>query len=87
MRPKPRLNNVDDASSEAATIGTSATVEEQVNQIDAKIQKLSIYDANFDSYYPDFDNNWVAVMSDSDNLREVEPVNIHINSEALKQMH
>ena len=32
IKGKLRVNNVDDSSSEAATVGTSATVEEQVNQ-------------------------------------------------------
>ena len=42
MKPKPRVNNVDDTSFEAASIGTSATVGEHVNQIDAMILKHSI---------------------------------------------
>ena len=33
-KPEPRVNNVEDITSEAATIGTSLTVDEQVNQID-----------------------------------------------------
>ena len=47
--PKPRVNNVDDAISEAATVGTSATAGEQVNQIEKMFKKHSIYDANYDS--------------------------------------
>ena len=78
MKPKPRVNNVDDNSSQAATIGTSATVGEQVNQVEAMMQKHSIYDANYDSDYNDFDGNCVAVISDSDNIREVEPLIMHI---------
>ena len=39
MKAKPRVKNVDVASSEAATLGTSATVEEQVNQIDTMIRQ------------------------------------------------
>ena len=38
-KPKPRVNNVDDSISEAATVGTSATVGEQVNHIDRLLQK------------------------------------------------
>ena len=79
MNPKPRVNKVEDASSEPATIGTSKTVEEQVNQIDAMIQKHSIYDAKYDSDYEDFEVICLAVCSDSDSLREVEPVNMHIH--------
>ena len=42
------------------------------------MQKHSLYDANYDSDYDDFDDNCVAVISDSDNIREVEPLNMHI---------
>ena len=38
-----------DSTSEAATIGTSATAGEQVKQIETMFQKHSIYDANYDS--------------------------------------
>ena len=44
-----------------------------------------MYDANYDSDYDEFDNNCVAIISDSDNIREVEPVNVNIrigNTEA-----
>ena len=78
MKPKPRVNNVDDKYSQAATIGTSATVGEQVDQIEAMMQKYSIYDANYESVYDDFDDNCVALISDSDNIREVEPLKMHI---------
>ena len=36
-KPKPRVNNVDDSVSEAATVGTSATAAEQFNNIDKHI--------------------------------------------------
>ena len=78
MKPKHRVNNIDDTSSEAADFGTSATVGEQVNQIDAMMSKNSIYDANYDSDYDNFDDNCVAFITDSDSIREVEPVNMHI---------
>ena len=38
MKTKPRVNIVDDTISEAATIGTSALTEEQVNQIETMFQ-------------------------------------------------
>ena len=60
-------------------IGTFVTVVEQVNQVDAKIRKNSKYDANYDSDYDDLDDYCVAVISGSDSLREVEPVNLHIH--------
>ena len=69
MKPKPRVNNVDDISSEAATIGTFAAMEEQGNQIDAMMQRHSIYDSNDDSNYDDIEDNCVAVISDSDSIR------------------
>ena len=73
MRPKPRVNNVDDTFPEAATFGTSTTAEEQVNQIEIKLQRHSIDDANYDSDYDEFDDNSVTLNSDSDNIREVKP--------------
>ena len=78
MKQKPRYKNVDDTSSEAATIGTSATVAEQVNQIDTMLHRQSTYDANYDSDYDEFEDNCVAVISDGDNIREVEPFNMQI---------
>ena len=77
-KPEPRDKNVDDTTSEAATIGTSATAGDQVNQIETTFQRHSIYDANYDSEYGEFDDNCVATISNSDNIREVEPVNVNI---------
>ena len=74
-KPRPKVNNVDDSISEAATVGTSATVGEQVNYIDRLLQKHSIYDANYDSDYDDYDDNCVATNSINSDTREVEPVN------------
>ena len=59
-------------------MGTSATVGEQVNHIDRSFQKHSVYDANYDSDYDDYDDNCVATISINDNTREVEPVNLNI---------
>ena len=78
LKPKPRVNNVDDTISEAATVGSSASVGEQVNLIDRLLQKHSIYNANYDSDYDNFDDNCVATISTNDNIREVEPVNVNI---------
>ena len=75
-KPKPRVNNVD--NSEAATVGTSSTVTEQVNHIDRLLQKQGIYDANYDSDYDDYDDNCVAAISINSDSREVEPVNLDI---------
>ena len=80
MKPKPRVNNVDVTSSEAATTGTSAAVGEQVNQIETMMKINSIYDANYDYDYDHFDDNCVAVISDSDNITEVETANMRIRS-------
>ena len=81
MKPKPRVNHVDDISSEAATISTSGTVEEQVDQIDKVMQKPNIYDTNYEPDHDDFEDKSVAVSSHSDFIREVEPVNTHIELE------
>ena len=78
MKPKPRVNNVDATIYETATLGTSASVWEQVNHIDRLLQKHSIYDASNDSDYYDFDDNCVATISTNDNIREVEPENVNI---------
>ena len=45
-KPKHRVNNVDDSVSEAATVGTSTTAAEQVNNIDRLLKQQRIYDAN-----------------------------------------
>ena len=78
LKPKPRVNNVDDTISEAATVCTSASVGEQVNHIDRLLHKHSIYDANYDSDYDDFDDNCVPTITTNDNIRGVDPVNINI---------
>ena len=86
IQANPKVNNVDDAISEATTIYTYATVEVQVYQIDAMIRQHSIYDANYDLDYDDFDNHCVAVISDSGSLRKIEPVKMHLlNSENQKK--
>ena len=78
IKSKPRVNIVGDVPSEAATVGTSATVEDQVNQVDSMLQKHNIYDANCGSDYDNLDNNCVAVIANDENLREVEPVNLQM---------
>ena len=40
FKPNPRVNNVDDSISETATVGTSATVEDQVNHIDRLLKNI-----------------------------------------------
>ena len=76
---KPRVNYVDDSVSEVATVGTSATAAEQVNNINRLLQQQSIYDANYDSDYDDYDDNCVAEISNQNDTREVEPVNLDIS--------
>ena len=77
-KPKPRVNNVDDSVSEAATVGTSTTAVEQVNNIDRLLKQQSIYDANYDSDYDDYNDNCVVTISVKSDTREVEPVNLDI---------
>ena len=77
-KPKPRVNYVDDSVSEAATVGTSTTAAEQVNKISKLLQQKSIYDANYDSDYDDYNDNCVAAISIKNDTREVEPVNLDI---------
>ena len=78
INSKPRVNYVDDSISEAANVGTSATAADQVNNINKLLQQQSIYDANYDSDYDDFDDNCIAAISIQNNVREVEPVNLEI---------
>ena len=75
-KPKPRVNYVDDSVSEAATVGTSATAAEQINNISRLLQQKSIYDANYDSDYDDYDDNSVAAISIKTDTRGVQPVNL-----------
>ena len=77
-KPKPRVNNVNDSVSEAATVGTSTTAAEQVNNIDRLLKQQSIYDANYDSNYDDYNDNCVATISVKSDTREVEPMNSDI---------
>ena len=86
-KPKPRVNNVDDAVSEAATVGTSTTAAEKVNKIDRLLQQHSIYDANYDSDYDDYNDNFVATISIKCDTREMEPVNLDILSGIQRQSH
>ena len=78
IKPKPRVNYVGDSVSEAATVGTSKTAADQVNNINRRLQQQSFYDANYDSDYDDYDDNCVAAISIQNNAREVEPVNLDI---------
>ena len=77
-KPTPRVNNVDDSVSEAATVGTSTKATEQVNKLDRLLKQHSIYDANYDSDYDDYNDNCVATISVKSYTCEVEPVNLDI---------
>ena len=76
--PKTRVNNVDDSISEAAALGTSATVGEAVNHMDRLFQKQSTYGANYDLDYDDYNDNCIATISMNNDTRVVEPVNLDI---------
>ena len=74
-----KLNiNVDDSVSELATVSTSAIVLEQINNIDRLLQYHSIYAANYDSDYDDYNDNCVATIAYKIETRELEPVNLDI---------
>ena len=77
-KPKPRINNVDDSVSEAATVGTSTTAVEQVNNRDRLLKQHIIYDDNYYSDYDDYNDNCVATISIKSDTGEVEPVNLDI---------
>ena len=76
--PKLRVNNVDDSVSKSATVGTSTTAVEQVNNIDRLIKQQSIYDANYDSDNDDYNDNCVATISIKIDTREVESLHLDI---------
>ena len=78
IKPKPRVNYVDDSVSEAATLGTSATAADQVNNINRLLQQQTIYDTNYDSDYDDYEDNCVAAIPIQNNVIEVEPENLEI---------
>ena len=59
-------------------MGTSATAAEQVNNIDRLLQQQSIYDANYDSDYDDYNDKCVAMISVKSDTREVETVKLDI---------
>ena len=59
-------------------MGTSTTAVEQVNNIDRLLKQQSIYDANYDSDYDDYNDNCVATISIKSDSRKVEPVNLDI---------
>ena len=59
-------------------MGTSATAAEQVNNINKLLQQQSIYYANYDSDYDDYNDNCVATISIKSDTRDVEPVNLDI---------
>ena len=77
-KPKSRVNNVDNSVSEAATVGTSTTAAEQVNNIDRLLKQQSIHDANYDSDYDDYNDYCVETISVKSDPREVEPVHLDI---------
>ena len=77
-KPKPSVNNLDDSVSEVVTVGTSTTAAEQVSNIDRLLKQQSIYDANYDSDYDDYNDICVARISVNSDTREVEPVNLNI---------
>ena len=85
--PKPRVNNVDDSVSEAATVGTSTTAVEYVINIDRLLKQQSIYNANYDLDYDDYNDNCVATISIKSDTREVEPVNLDICIGNTRQKH
>ncbi|XP_075243721.1 beta-1,3-galactosyl-O-glycosyl-glycoprotein beta-1,6-N-acetylglucosaminyltransferase 4-like [Convolutriloba macropyga] len=75
---KKRKICLNDSGSEAGTVGTSATAAEQVNNISRLLQQKSIYDANYDSDYDDYNDICVATISIKTDTREVKPVNLVI---------
>ena len=76
MKPKPRVNYVEDISSEVATIGTNTTIDEQVNQIDNMLKKHNIYGATYYSYFDELEDNCVAVITNDQTQIEIEQVSV-----------
>ena len=78
MKTNRRINNVEDIQSEAATVGTSQSVDAQVNQFDYMLKRHNLYDANYDSGYVELEDNSVAVITDNLKFSKVEPLTVHI---------
>ena len=79
MKPKLRVDNVENAQPENATVGTSPSVDDQVNQIDM-LERQCIYEAYYDFDYDETEDNCLVVISSHQDLRMVEPVNIKLYS-------
>ena len=71
MNPEPRINNVEDVKSDAATMGTLPSADKQVNQLDNLPRKHKIYNENYDSDYDEIEDNYVAIITDDHNFRDV----------------
>ena len=78
MKTNRRVNNVEDIQSEAATVGTSQSVEAKVNQFDYMLKLHNLYDAHYDSAYIELEDNSVAVITDNLKFSKVEPLTVHI---------
>ena len=59
-------------------------VHEQINQNNSLMQKHSIYIGKCDSDYGEKDDYCVALFSDIDNFRKVEPVNLQVQFVKIK---
>ena len=53
-------------------------LESKLTILNRLLQKNSIYDANYDSDYDDYDDNCVTTISINNDNRELEPMNLDI---------
>ena len=79
VKPKLRIKNVDDAHSETATVGTSPSVDCQVNQKENMLKQHNIYNANYHSDCGHTEDNCVALIASNQNLLTLKPINIKVH--------
>ena len=64
MKTQPIVNNVEDKKSESDTVGASPSVDEEVNNINNKLEKHNLYDANYNFDCDELDDNCMALITD-----------------------
>ena len=85
VKPKLRIKNVEDAHSESATVGTSPSVDCQVNQKENMFKQHNIYNANYHLDYGDTEDNCVALIASNHNLRTLKPINLQVHFGNVKR--
>ena len=69
METKTPVKNEDNYKSDITAVGIS--IDDQVNAFGQELMKQNIRAENYDSDYEESENNFVARISNNQNLREV----------------